>query len=101
MVRTLRSPLSGARQELANTVGCMLHICFWLYDDRVKLCSYVLGSKPVLRVGRDAVGRLAGVMPEHKEQAEEEKPLWWTIVQVCSTGACIMQMALQPSCSCH
>lgn len=39
--------------------------------------------KAILRMETDVVGRPAGVMPEHNEQAEEEKPLWWTIVQVC------------------
>ena len=28
----------------------------------------------------------SGVMPEHQEAVEEEKPLWWTILQVRSCG---------------
>lgn len=51
---------------------------------RVQQCRIVpWGVSAILSMLHPAA---SGVMPEHQEAVEEEKPLWWTILQVRSCG---------------
>ena len=51
---------------------------------RVQRCRNVpCGVSAILSMLHPAA---SGVMPEHQEAVEEEKPLWWTILQVRYSG---------------